>query len=236
MLRNVKTTIKAMAAMGCMAAIAFACSHDAYESGDSKYSYLRTDFVTAYANTAGLIPAALTDNDDSLVFSTPIKLNGTARTDSTYRLMLYYDLKGTDLTRRPWTVTPMAYRAVPVLQPLQPTDSAATMTDPVVFESAWASSNGRYLNLSLSLMTGQPDTQNAEGQSLGIVLDGVRTEGSGRRIFTYHLCHSQGNIPEYYKSTVYVSLSTRGKHAGDIVRISLNTYQGWITREFIVSR
>lgn len=53
--------------MAVIVGVAFvACNHDAYNTGDSRYSYLRTDFSRVYTNADARLWSAMTDNGDSL--------------------------------------------------------------------------------------------------------------------------------------------------------------------------
>ena len=48
-----------------------ACTRETYDSGDGKYSYLRSDFVEAHTNADLKIDYVLTDDGDSLSMPTP---------------------------------------------------------------------------------------------------------------------------------------------------------------------
>lgn len=213
-----------------------ACSNDAYDTGDTKYSYLRADFVEASTDAQSRFVSAVTDDGQRLSFSAPLTASWATVADTTYRALLYYDVSSTP------TVAPVAvgrvYVLVPKPQPsnLNPQTSilnSQTKTDPVHFQSAWVSGNKRYANLSLALMTGVADSID-ERQSLGLVCDSVEVGADGHRTYHYVLAHSQGSVPQYYKTTVYVSIPTKTMTAGDCVRLSLNTYEGWVVKEFAI--
>lgn len=227
-----------------------ACSNDAYDTGDTKYSYLRADFVEASTDAQSRFVSAVTDDGQRLSFSAPLTASWATVADTTYRALLYYDVSSTP------TVAPVAvgrvYVLVPKPQPsnLNPQTSilnsqistlksqtsilnSQTTTDPVHFQSAWVSGNKRYANLSLALMTGVADSID-ERQSLGLVCDSVEVGADGHRTYHYVLAHSQGSVPQYYKTTVYVSIPTKTMTAGDCVRLSLNTYEGWVVKEFAI--
>lgn len=222
--------------VACIALLMSACSHNAYDTGDSRYSYLRTDFAEAYTNGNGALWSAITDDGDSLVFTSTLQRAWAAKPDSAYRALVYYNLQPAGVAAAatsavPLTVEPVSVAMVYVLKPLSGTDSLVLMADPVVFESAWLSRNRRYVNLGLALMTGQPETADAS-QAIGLACDGVVTGDRGRRTYYYRLCHDQGNVPEYYKGTVYVSIPVSGMRAGDAVSITVPTYNGTVTRYF----
>lgn len=219
----------------CAALLLAACQHDAYDTGDSRYSYLRTDFAEVYSDGNGVLWSAITDDGDSLVFSPTVQRAWASRPDSAYRALVYYNLQPGGVAAAasavPLTVEPVSVAMVYVLRPLSGADSLALMADPVVFESAWLSRNRRYVNLGLALMTGQPETADAS-QAIGLVCDRVLAGNDGRRTYYYRLCHDQGNVPEYYKGTVYVSIPVSEMRAGDAVSITVPTYNGTVTRYF----
>ena len=171
-----------------------------------------------------------------LVFTSTLQRAWAAKPDSVYRALVYYNLQPAGVAAAatsavPLTVEPVSVAMVYVLKPLSGTDSLALMADPVVFESAWLSRNRRYVNLGLALMTGQPETADAS-QAIGLACDGVVTGNGGRRTYYYRLCHDQGGVPEYYKSTVYVSIPVSGMRAGDAVTVTIPTYDGPVVRVF----
>lgn len=218
-----------------------ACSNDAYETGDTKYSYLRADFVEATTDAQSRLVSAVTDDGQSLSFSAPLTASWATVADTTYRALLYYNVSSTP------TVEPVTagrvYVLVPKPQPstLNPQSSnlnsqssnlnSQSKIDPVHFQSAWVSGNKWYANLSLALMTGVADSID-ERQSLGLVCDSITVGSDGHRTYHCVLAHSQGDVPQYYKTTVYVSIPTKTMTVGDCVRLSLNTYEGWIIKEF----
>lgn len=222
--------------VGCGFAGAFllsACTNDAYDTGDSRYSYLRTDFVEARTDGRARLVSATTDGGGALSFPRPVTVAWAAKADTAYRALLYYNLPSaaSDTAVSPLAVEPVSMVQVYVLRPRAASDTVAVSTDPVHFLSAWRSANGSYVNLSLALMTGVADSIDAR-QSIGLVCDSVTERGNGRHTYYYTFLHSQGGVPQYYKSTVYVSIDTKKMTAGDRVRLSLNTYEGIVVREF----
>lgn len=220
------------------------CSNDAYETGNSRYSFLRADFAEAQADGGKHLVSALTDNGVSLLFTRQVSSSFVTKADSTYRVLLYYNIGEyntgesansthiADAGKVSMTVEPVSIGNVYVLKPLSGDGQANfKSTDPVHFQSSWISANGNYANLSLALMTGIADSVDNR-QSLGLRCDTIVKGGGGHSTYYYTLLHDQGNVPQYYKSTVYISIPTKKMTTGDIVRLSLNTYDGWITREF----
>lgn len=196
-----------------------ACSHDAYESGDGKYSYLRADFVAARSGTAGQIVSATTDEGETLSFSEPVAAKWATTADSTYRALLYYNLRDA-------VAEPLSISRVPVLQPVLASAVEAPRQDPVGLQSGWVSTNGGYLNLGLLLKAGKSDDEEA-AQSVGVVCDSI----VGGNAFL-RLLHDQGQVPEYYTVRQYVSIPLTELLAGKTVHLSVNTYDGLLTRTF----
>lgn len=245
----------------------FSCTNDAYDTGDTRYSYLRTDFVEAVTDGNAHLVSATTDDGVKLTFSKAMTASWATVADTTYRAMLYYNLSSSsaypvaatqdlsvsttvpNLSTFNLTVEPLAAAFVYVLTPTVVGDDATSdpanhksqtsnlksqfETDPVELQSLWMSANGGYLNLSLALMTGQPDSIGAQ-QLIGIVCDSSEVRRNGTHTFYYTFTHSQGGVPQYYKSTVYVSIPTKKMTTGDCIRLSLNTYNGWVTREIVL--
>lgn len=207
------------------------CSNDSYESGDSTYSYLRTDFADATTDAQARIVSATTDDNAHLSFPTPFSTSWTNVADTTYRTLLYYTT--TDNSSQHSTANPVSAARVYVLTPKSANETEPTPTDPIHFQSAWLSSNKKYINLSVVLMTGIADSIETK-QSIGLTCDSTTTDGRGHHTYHYKLTHAQGDVPQYYKSTIYVSIPTNKMTVGDCVRLSLNTYNGLMTRDFTI--
>lgn len=213
--------------------LVFSCTNDAYETGDSRYSYLRTDFAEAVTNADARVETATTDDNVTLTFSKPFSVSWMTKADSTYRTLLYYNIGDMTADGRQMTAEALSASRVYVIEPKSISDTTTICTDPVHFQSAWQSNNGSYLNLSLALMTGVADSIDAR-QSIGMVCDTVMKAMNGSNTYLYRLSHSQGNVPQYYKTTIYISIPTKKMTAGDRIRLSLNTYDGEVTREFML--
>lgn len=217
------------------------CTNDAYETGDSKYSYLRTDFVEAMTNKDGQMTWVVRDDGTMMNLSPTISVSWASVPDTTYRALLYYNIdKDYDETGihntqavPQVTVEPVSVGRVYVLEPEPRSDTLAVKTDPVHFQSSWISHNNSYANISVALMTGVADSVDAR-QSIGMVCDTITENPSGSHTYYYRFAHDQGNVPEYYKSTIYISIPIKKMTVGDIIRLSLNTYSGIINREFLI--
>lgn len=207
------------------------CTNDAYETGDSRYSYLRTDFVEIQTDANGNLITATRDDDVQLAFTQSVKSYWANVPDSTYRALLYYNIGDSTSIRGQIKVQPLSLNRVYVLDAKLYSDTLTIEDDPVYFQSAWVSKNRSYANLSLALMTGMADSLDTQ-QSIGLICDSVKANLVGGKTYYYRLSHNQGNVPQYYKSTIYVSMPTKNMNSGDVIRLTLTTYDGKITREF----
>lgn len=202
------------------------CTVDPYESGDTTLSYLKAEMVDMHV-VGREIKGVVTDADEKLSvassYSLPKKME---HADTTYRMMLYYNKEGNK---------PVELKSLRQAHVVKPSDKESALTlnvDPVKLTSAWKAQNGSYINLSLGLMVGNADSDEAV-HKVGFVADSVETMPDGSK--TYHLTfyHDQGGIPEYYTQMVYLSVPIREYAEGDKICIRLNTYSGWIEKTFV---
>lgn len=224
---TLKTTFHIIALVGLLF-FSTSCSNTSYEEGDSKLSYLRTDFADANTDSQGRLSAATTDDGVSLTFTRPMQTSWSNAADSLCRVLLNYNMyaNGADSN----VVEPLAAKIVYTLQPAKPSVQTQAATDPVSLVSAWKSKNGNYVNLRLGLKTGKASGDD-QRQSIGLALDSTVTS-DGSTTYCLRFLHSQGGVPEYYTTDVYVSIPIKQMTTGSKVRLSLNTYNGWVTREF----
>lgn len=224
---TLKTTFHIIALVGLLF-FSTSCSNTSYEEGDSKLSYLRTDFADATTDSQGRLSAATTDDGVSLTFTHPMQTSWSNAADSLCRVLLNYNMyaNGADSN----VVEPLAAKIVYTLQPAKPSVQTQAATDPVSLVSAWKSKNGNYVNLRLGLKTGKASGDDQK-QSIGLALDSTVTS-DGSTTYCLRFLHSQGGVPEYYTTDVYVSIPIKQMTTGSKVRLSLNTYNGWVTREF----
>ena len=122
------------------------CKNDSYESGDSRYSYLRADFCMMHTSDKGTIDYLLIDGGDTVRIATPVKLNWASKADSLYRALVYYDVT----TRQMFSAT-----SVLVTQPVSKQKAATLSTDAITVESTWE--GGGYFNVAFNVKTGQTD-------------------------------------------------------------------------------
>lgn len=224
---TLKTTFHIIALVGLLF-FSTSCSNTSYEEGDSKFSYLRTDFADATTDSQGRLSAATTDDGVSLTFTRPMQTSWSNAADSLCRVLLNYNMyaNGADSN----VVEPLAAKIVYTLQPAKPSVQTQAATDPVSLVSAWKSKNGNYVNLRLGLKTGKASGDD-QRQSIGLALDSTVTS-YGSTTYCLRFLHSQGGVPEYYTTDAYISIPIKQMTTGSKVRLSLNTYNGWVTREF----
>ena len=224
---TLNTTFHIIALVGLLF-FSTSCSNTSYEEGDSKLSYLRTDFADATTDSQGRLSAATTDDGVSLTFTRPMQTSWSNVADSLCRVLLNYNMyaNGADSN----VVEPLAAKIVYTLQPAKPSVQTQAATDPVSLVSAWKSKNGNYVNLRLGLKTGKASGDD-QRQSIGLALDSTVTS-DGSTTYCLRFLHSQGGVPEYYTTDTYVSIPIKQMTTGSKVRLSLNTYNGWVTREF----
>ena len=170
------------------------CTQDAYEKGEDKYSLMRADFVEARANAQKEIDQITTDDGEQLSASKPFTAELVVTPDSVYRCIIYYnkvrDEKGL------YVFEPISIGEVPCPKVTPLSELGKEMkTDPVKFESAWLSKSGKYLNLSLYLMTGTVDDEKAS-QTLHVIQDTVMTHPDGT--CTSHLRLYHDNLHIHY--------------------------------------
>ena len=220
-------TVACTVALAC--AVLAACTQDAYDKGEGKYSLTRADFVEAHANGAKQVDYVLTDDGEQLSVQQPFTMKWITTADSVYRCVLYYN----KVEQRDglWSIDAVSVGQVPCPR-VTPKDSLKSpmKTDPVKFESAWLSRSRKYVNLTLYLMTGATDDEQA-AQQLGLVQDTVIGHADRSRTCQLTLYHDQGGVPEYYSTRCHVSIATDSIKA-DSVCISINTYQGVVSRVF----
>ena len=201
------------------------CTTDPYESGDTSTSYLRADFVEAHTVVAGQFDRVVTDDGVSLSLSPYAKADWATTADSTYRALLYYNKVENGTTES------VAAVSVPVLN-IKPLATGEQMhEDPVTLESSWVSKSGKYLNLGLLLKTGVADGVD-NLQKVGVVLEDVIENHDGTRQVNLRFYHEQNGVPEYYSSRVYVSIPLNGLRKTDVIRLTVNPYQGEVVNFF----
>lgn len=204
-----------------------ACTNDSFKTGDSEYSYLRSDFVEATTNGKAAFVEAVTDDGDTLSLYPPLRAKWATKPDTTYRAQLLYNKKDAELE-------PVLISKVYVLVVQQQPKTEPITTDPVGFTSAWLAKTGKYINLELALKTGKINAEQQPSQSLGIVLESVEALEKGGKKYKLRLQHKQNNVPQYYTVRTFVSIPTSFFHKGDSVELYIDTYKGEVTKGFIL--
>ncbi len=213
----------------CIICMIGGCTQDAYDKGEGRYSLMRADFVEANSNAQKEIERITTDDGDILSASKPFKAKFVNTPDSVYRCVLYYNKVKDGNSQDVFEPISIGQVACPKIIPLAELDKEMK-TDPVKFESAWMSKSGKYINLSLYLMTGSSEDEEAK-HTLRIVQDTIVTNPDATRTSYLRIYHDQGGVPEYYSTQVYLSIITPGIPA-DSVRIQIPTYKGMTEKSF----
>jgi len=212
-----------------MAALMLACTAENYDTGDGDLSYLRADFVEIHTNGDSELVNAMTDEGDSLVFSTPLKTKWATTKDSTYRALLYYNKVKEQVT--PISATSVGVPNVVYTSQLK--DSV--VMDPLTWESVWQSKNNTYLNMGLIIKTGVEEGVDNR-QLIGVVCDTVVQRLDGTNEIHLRLLHNQNGVPMYYSSSFYMSIPVgrlpQAPKEGDEIVFTVNTFEGKVERRF----
>jgi len=218
-----------IACLTCMAAFLYACTAENYETGDGDLSYLRADFVEVHTNSKAELVNAMTDDGDSLIFSSPLKVKWATTKDSTYRALLYYNKVKDKVT--PFSVNSVG---VPKVVPTSQIKDSVIM-DPLTWESAWQSKNNQYLNLGLIIKTGVEEGVDKR-HLIGVVCDTVMKRLDGTHEIHLRLYHHQNGVPLYYSSSFYMSIPVgrlpKAPKEGDEIVFTMNTFEGKVEKRF----
>lgn len=209
------------------------CTQDAYEKGEGRYSLMRGDFAEASINSNKQIVSITTDEGELLSLKERWKAKWIETADTTYRCLLYYNKVEDQSGRQQAEIVSIGQVPCPRVVPLSEFDKELK-TDPVKFESIWVSKTGKYLNMSLQLMTGYSDDSTAI-HKLSFVSDTLLTYPDGKRTLHFQLHHDQNGVPEYYSTQAYVSLLVDSLHT-DSVHLTINTYKGPVVKILPLSK
>ena len=201
------------------------CTVEPYESGDTSLSYLMAEMVDMHV-VGREIKSIVTDSDERLAVSSSYLLpENMEHRDTTYRMMLYYNKEGNK---------PIELKSLRRAHVVKASDKQSSLTihdDPVKLISVWKAQNSSYINMSLGLMVGNVENEDAV-HKVGLVVNSVETIADGSKTYYLTLHHDQDSIPEYYTQTVYLSVPLKEYSAGDRICIRMNTYSGWIEKIF----
>lgn len=204
----------------------FSCTAGGYDNGDGPYSYYSADLAMVHVQDQQVVDYMLTDNGDSVHFSPLVSVSYANRVDSFYRSLVYYGKMTSHAS------SAFAIRQVPVLYPSVKADTVGT--DPLSFEAGWISTDNRWLNLRLSMMTGSSSETEYTRQLMAVSLDSMRTYDTGIQEVWLTLRHLQNGVPEYYSTSSYVSVPLSGFPAGSLINLTIYTYDGILTRRFFM--
>ena len=210
------------------------CTRQEYETGDGEFSYLRADFADLYTSSDAKAVSAMTDYGDSLLFSKPFSSRQIQKPDTTYRALFYYYNKVENGKVEPYAMKTVSVPTVRMTSKIK----KEIKTDPVTLQSAWMSQNRRYVNLAIVLKTGVADDEDA-AHVVGMVCDTViNNPDNGVKTMKLRFYHDQGEVPQYYSTTFYMSVAFDrlpvNPKEGDVLEILLNTYDGERQLEFTV--
>lgn len=226
-------------------ALLASCTTEQYDSGDGKWSYLRSDFAEVCTDAQSRMSSFTTDEQLSLQVEGTPKVSWMTTPDSTYRALVYYAAPGssssssspssTSFTERSaqnlasapvkvFTVNNVLCPKIKRLQTLAP-----LKTDPVSFVALWLSANRKYVNITFDVKTGSSGSD-ADGQSIGAVLTDMTRNADGTLTAHITFCHDQGNVPQYYSSRQYASLAVAQMQDADSASIVINSYKGKVVK------
>lgn len=241
---------KVVASAAVVAAASLAsCTTEQYDSGDGKWSYLRSDFAEVCTDAQSRMSSFTTDEQLSLQVEGTPKVSWMTTPDSTYRALVYYAAPGSssasgpsssssssasftersaqDIASAPVKVFTVNNVLCPKIKRLQ--TLAPLKTDPVSFVALWLSANRKYVNITFDVKTGSSGSD-ADGQSIGAVLTDMTRNADGTLTAHITFCHDQGNVPQYYSSRQYASLAVAQMQDADSALIVINSYKGKVVK------
>ncbi len=200
------------------------CSVDSYKTGDGGLSYLTVEFGEVKTAEAKTIVSFSSDDGLDVNFSRPYTAEWADKANGTYRALVYYDKveKGSTFAH--------SISQVPVVKPLITNRPDTVKTDPLIFESAWKSTNGKYLNVGFYVKTGTADGK-INKQLLGVWREKVVEHADGTKDVYLKVMHSQNKAPEFYRTKGYMSIPLDGMQ-NDRIFLSVVTYDGKVTKTF----
>lgn len=206
------------------AALLASCTTEQYDSGDGKWSYLRSDFAEVCTDAQSRMSSFTTDEQLSLLVEGTPKVSWMTTPDSTYRALVYYAAPGSPAPVKVFIVNNVLCPKIKRLQ-----TSAPPKTDPVSFVALWLSANRKYVNITFDVKTGSSGSD-ADGQSIGAVLTDMTRNADGTLTAHITFCHDQGNVPQYYSSRQYASLAVAQMQDADSASIVINSYKGKVVK------
>lgn len=217
-----------------LAFVSSSCTSDAYEKGDGEYSTMEAEMAELHLDGNLEADFFVTDRGEEFAVANPFKSGWMNTPDSTYRVVTYFSRNNSGAEAASPQVTVRALAEVKGLNRVGvavPKKINDMKTDPVRFESLWLSPTGKYLNLSIYLLLGSTDDEEAI-QRLGCLDDTLVVNADGTTTQHLTLYHDQGGVPEYYSQRSYVSIPLSGIKA-DFIILTIHTYDGGTERKII---
>ena len=200
--------------------ITSSCTQDAYDKGEGRYSQMVAEMADGYTASDGRVTTFVTDADEHLTVTEPFTTKLMPKADTVYRAVFYYNKveQGAEVIGldRVGVITP---RTIDTLK-----------TDPVRLESMWMAKSGRYLNLSVYLMLGSTDDDEAI-QKIGCHRDTLTANPDGTSTLHLRLYHDQAGVPQYYSARTRLSIPLSEIDADSVV-LTVNTYDGPVSKVF----
>ena len=198
------------------------CSNDE----ETDISGIKAEMCLLETDLMAKVKSAVTDADEQLTFSSPVKVTWAEKADSIYRALLYYRMEG-------GKAVPMSAKQVLVLLPKtkEQLKKQLDAKDPVTFVSGWMAKNGSFINLTVDIKTGTKEGSESR-HSVALLEDTVCISTTGKN-FHYRLLHSRNGVPEYYTVRTYFSIPASKISSGDTISIDIPGYQGIMRKVYI---
>ena len=194
--------------------ITSSCTQDAYEKGEGELSAMVAEMGDGFTTSDKKVTRFVTDDGEQFSVSNPFSSNIMPKADTVYRAIFYYVKDGTKAEVK-------GLNRVVVISPQKMPE---VKTDPVRLESVWMGKSKQYLNLSLYLMQGYTDNEEAT-HKIGCRRDSLHQNIDGTKTLHLTLYHDQNGVPEYYSQRIYLSIPLQSLGV-DSVCLNVNTYNG----------
>lgn len=210
------------------------CSQDSYQKGEGQYSLMQADLVEAFTTRSATIERVATDDGEQLRLETPYSDRWASTPDSVYRAVLYYNKVEATGSETVVRVVRLGQVLTPGIH--QPAYfKEGVRTDPVRVESVWLSRSGKYLNMTLLLMTGSSNDDEQKRQVIGMAADTTIVHADGTATCCLRLYHNQAGVPENYTQRTVVSVPVASVKA-DSVQLTVNTYEGLVRHTLMLRK
>ena len=194
------------------------CTQDAYEKGEGELSAMVAEMGDGFTASDKKVTRFVTDDSVQFSVSNPFSSNIMPKADTVYRAIFYYVKDGEKAEVK-------GLNRVTVVSPHK---IDKMKTDPVRLESIWMGKSKKYLNLSVYLMQGYTENEDAI-HKIGCQQDSLYRNTDGTKTLHLTFFHDQAGVPEYYSQRVYISIPLQSIGA-DSIWLDVNTYDGMITK------